>query len=136
MFVRTMGMCERTRAPPLSRPGSTAACKRPGRLGLDARMLPRAAPRVVRAPGGRDLMAVLTGPGHQGEDRAQQALAERRQLVVHARRNDGMDGAQDEPVPPQGPQRKGQHPLADLLDLAVKLAEAQGALAERLDDQQ
>jgi hypothetical protein len=32
-------------------------------------VIPWAAPRVARAAGGRDLVAVLTGPGHQGENR-------------------------------------------------------------------
>jgi hypothetical protein len=45
------------------RPGFTAACKRPGRLGLAARVLPRAAPHVVRAAGGRDLVAELAASG-------------------------------------------------------------------------
>src|SRR5690606_35964579 len=92
--------------------------------------------RVVAGPGGGDLVAVGTGPGDERLDGAEQAAAERGELVVDPGRDDGVHGAGDEPVALQPAERAGEHPLADAVDRPPQLGEPAGAAAEQLDHQQ
>ncbi len=59
-----------------------------------------------------------------------------RQLVVDAWWHDGVDGAGEDTVTLEVAQRQGQHPLADAVDLALELTEAEHAVAEQLDDEE
>jgi hypothetical protein len=82
-----------------------------------------------------DALSILHGPLAEGADRNQQFAAERRQLIVDARRNRREDGAADEAVAFEAAQRRGQHLLRDAADRTLDLAEALGAITEVTHDQ-
>jgi hypothetical protein len=118
---------------------STAHLRRPGprqlRAGAPAAARRRLA-RVVVDAGGRDGVAVLARPGHQGLDRVEERRPERGQVVVDARRDHRVDRPPDEAIALQPAQGEREHPLADAVDLAAQPGEALRALAEQLDDEQ
>jgi hypothetical protein len=68
--------------------------------------------------------------------RRPQALARFGEDALDPRRHGGVHVALDQAVALQHAQVLGEHLVADALDLVPQLAEAQGALAEGLDDQE
>ena len=65
-----------------------------------------------------------------------QRRAERRERVVHARRHDRVDGAVTRPSRSSWRSVTREHPLADAVDLAAQLGEAQRPAVEQGDHEQ
>ena len=78
----------------------------------------------------RDVDLVLEAPAGERDERHQQVLADRRQLVLHARRHARVHVALHQPVALQLAQRGAEHAARHPVDLAQQLVEAMGALGE------
>jgi hypothetical protein len=84
--------------------------------------------------GVRDVGLVLEPPPRQRRERDQQMLADRRQLVLHARRDARVDVALDQPVAFELAQRGAQHAARDPVDLAQQLVESVRPVGEARED--
>jgi hypothetical protein len=72
-----------------------------------------------------DVVGVGGGPLHQGDQQRGEFAAAAGEAVVHARRDHRVGVTVHEPVVLQGPQRLGEHLLADALGAAAQFTPAQ-----------
>src|SRR5690606_692132 len=112
--------------------GSLRVARRPGSTsGL--------APHLARKKVGArlfDRRVVLLRPDPDAAEGGAQAAAKLGQRVIDMRRNDRVDGAQDEAVTLHVTQGLRQHLLADAAHMPANLGEAErSALLQRLEDQ-
>ena len=80
-------------------------------------------------------VAVLEPPVRERDERREQVLAGRREVVLHARGHARVDAALDEPVLLELAQRGTEHPARHAVDLPQQLVEPQRALAEPGEDE-
>ena len=89
-----------------------------------------------RTPLLSDLVAVLARPRDERLDRVEQCGAERGELIVDPRRDDGKHRSVDEALAFELADREREHALADPVDLAAQFAEPARAVGEKADDEQ
>jgi hypothetical protein len=92
--------------------------------------------RVVRSAGSGDLLAVFACPSDERLDRVEQRGAERGELVVDSRWDDGKHRSGDEAFALELADPEGEHALADPVDLATQFADPARAVGENADDEQ
>lgn len=92
---------------------------------------------IVDAPGPFHVLHVCLHPRPHAADGLSQALSDRRQRIVPAGRDIGVDAACQQAVPFKLPQGLGQHRLADTANALAEPGEPHFTLAlERVDDEQ
>ena len=81
-------------------------------------------------------MPVLARPRDERLDRVEQRGAERGELIVDPRRDDGKHRSGNQAFALELAEREREHALTDPLDLAAQFAEPARAVGEKADDEQ